>query len=211
MRSVQAATAYSRRTLQPRPEFGRNSRQPNVRGHPALTSQPPVTGESATAADSKHFYAGLALNDLPLSALMGDTWRFNSTPSDWHVVLTEVKKSTQALSDGTHHLVNPVATGSIIAALNIARRADIRVPFFFGGDGATLITPDCLLAPILVALNKHRENTLRNFDLELRVGSVPVAAIYAAGHSLSIDWYALAHACGPARHQPEARDPLACL
>ena len=157
-----------------------------MRGHPALTSQPPVTGESATAADSKHFYAGLALNDLPLSALMGDTWRFNSTPSDWHVVLTEVKKSTQALSDGTHHLVNPVATGSIIAALNIARRADIRVPFFFGGDGATLITPDCLLAPILVALNKHRENTLRNFDLELRVGSVPVAAIYAAGHSLSI-------------------------
>ncbi len=145
-----------------------------------------MSGKSAPGADSKYFYAELGLNDMPLSALMGDTQRFASVPSDWHVVLTDVKKSTQALSDGTHHLVNLVATGSIIAALNIARRADIRVPFFFGGDGATLIIPDCLLAPILVALNKHRENTLRNFGIDLRVGSVPVAAIHATGHSLSI-------------------------
>ena len=140
----------------------------------------------AQARGSTHFYAELALNDLPLSELMADAQRFSAVPPDWHVVLTDVKKSTQALSNGMHHLVNLVATGSIIAALNIARRADTRVPFFFGGDGATLIVPDALVAPILAALNKHRENTLRNFGLELRVGSVPVAAIYATGNVLSI-------------------------
>jgi hypothetical protein len=79
-----------------------------------------------------------------------------------------------------------VATGSIIAALNIARRADTRVPFFFGGDGATLIVPDSLVAPILKALKQHQENTLRNFGLELRVGSVPVADIHANGQTLMI-------------------------
>ena len=140
----------------------------------------------AQARGSAHFYAELALNDLPLSELMADAQRFSAVPPDWHVVLTDVKKSTQALSNGMHHLVNLVATGSIIAALNIVRRADTRVPFFFGGDGATLIVPDALVAPILAALNKHRENTLRNFGLELRVGSVPVAAIYATGTALSI-------------------------
>ncbi len=137
-------------------------------------------------AGGDNFYAELPLNTIPVSQLLGEQRLFAEVPSNWHVVLTDVKKSTQALSNGMHHLVNLVATGSIIAALNIARRADTRVPFFFGGDGATLIVPDSLVTPILVALNQHRDNTQRNFGLELRVGSVPVAAIYAAGHRLEI-------------------------
>lgn len=141
---------------------------------------------AAVGADSRHFWGELAHQSMPVTQLMAETHRFADVPPDWHVVLTDVKKSTQALSDGQHHLVNLVATGSIIAALNIARRADIRVPFFFGGDGATLIVPDVLVGPILAALNKHRDNTRRNFSLELRVGSVPVSSIYAVGHSLSV-------------------------
>ena len=118
--------------------------------------------------------------------LMGEGHRFAAVPPDWHVVLTDVKASTQALSNGMHHLVNLVATGSIIAVLNIARRADIAVPFFFGGDGATLIVPETLLAPALRALRRHSENTRRNFNLELRVGAVPIAEIYAHGNKLMI-------------------------
>ena len=136
--------------------------------------------------DSRHFWSEVPHQSIPVARLMAEADRFCDVPADWHVVLTDVKKSTQALSDGQHHLVNLVATGSIIAALNIARRADIRVPFFFGGDGATLVVPECLVAPILVALNQHRDNTRRNFGLELRVGSVPVASIYAVGHRLSM-------------------------
>src|SRR5471030_1703974 len=135
---------------------------------------------------SDRFYGDLPLNSIPVSELMGAEHLFAAVPGDWHVVLTDVKGSTRALNDGMHHLVNLVATGSIIAALNISRRADIRVPFFFGGDGATLIVPDSLAAPVVQALNLHRDNTLRNFGLELRVGSVRVADIYANGHKLAL-------------------------
>lgn len=128
----------------------------------------------------------MSASALPVSELIGEERLFAAVPEDWHVVLTDVKQSTKALSDGMHHLVNLVATGSIIAAINIARAANIRVPFFFGGDGATLIVPDALAAPILRALRRHRDNTLRNFGLELRVGSVKVADIYANGHKLAI-------------------------
>src|SRR5258706_13162872 len=141
---------------------------------------------STQHGSTDQFYARLPVHAMPVSELMAEQALFMSVPPDWHVVLTDVKKSTQALSNGMHHLVNLVATGSIIAALNIARRADTRVPFFFGGDGATLIVPDFLLAGILQAVGKHQQSTLRNFGLELRVGSVPVADIYAHGHKLEI-------------------------
>ncbi|MBM3347541.1 MAG: DUF3095 domain-containing protein [Betaproteobacteria bacterium] len=85
---------------------------------------------AADTPDSTRCYEALPLNALPLSQLMAERHRFADVPADWHVVITDVKKSTQALSNGMHHLVNLVATGSIIAALNISRRADTRVPFF---------------------------------------------------------------------------------
>src|SRR5262249_16944388 len=107
--------------------------------------------DTTEAAANDNFYARLAVSELSLSDLMAQEQLFAPVPADWHVVLTDVKGSTQALSNGMHHVVNLVATGSIIAALNISRRADIRIPFFFGGDGATLIVPGALVAPILKA------------------------------------------------------------
>lgn len=138
------------------------------------------------STSTEQFYSALPLNDLPVSELAGEDRLFADVPADWHVVLTDIRQSTQALGDGLHHLVNLIATGSIIAALNIARKADVRVPFFFGGDGATLLVPDSLVPPILKALHLHRENSKRSFALDLRVGSVPVSAIHAAGHALRI-------------------------
>ncbi len=138
------------------------------------------------ATGSVSFYADLPLNTLPLAALMGEPARFAAVPPDWQVVLTDVKGSTRALDDGMHHTVNLVATGSIVAALNIARKADIRVPFFFGGDGATMIVPQALAGPVLQALKRHSDNTRRQFGMELRVGAVPVADVYSAGRELLV-------------------------
>ena len=132
------------------------------------------------------FYSDLPTNSGALSALLADPAKFHAVPPDWQVILTDVRKSTQALSNGKHQQVNLVATGSIIAALNIAHRAGVALPFFFGGDGATLLAPEGLAAPIEAALLKHRENTQTNFALDLRVGRVPVAELYAQGASLSI-------------------------
>jgi hypothetical protein len=102
------------------------------------------------------------------------------------VVITDVKNSTRALQDGLHETVNLVATGSIVAVLNIVYKANLTVPFFFGGDGATFILPPGMFDAAMEALLLHRENTKNSFNLDLRVGSVPVAEIYEAGHELNI-------------------------
>ena len=135
---------------------------------------------------SARFYADLPTRTAPLSELMADATLFSAVPADWQVVLTDVRKSTQALSDGKHHQVNLVAAGSIIAALNIAHRTGISLPFFFGGDGATLLVPDALAGPIEAALRVHSENTRINFGLDLRVGSVKLVDIYAQDVGLKI-------------------------
>lgn len=132
------------------------------------------------------FYSRLPVNSIPLSELLMEPHLFYKVPGDWHVLITDVKNSTRAATEGRHQTVNLVATGSIVAALNITHRENTLVPFFFGGDGATFIIPPSLLASVLEALYKYRENTLTNFDLDLRVGHVPVKDIYSEHHELKI-------------------------
>ena len=91
-----------------------------------------------------------------------------------------------AVADGLHETVNLVATGSIVAVLNIAFKANLSVPFFFGGDGATFIIPPLILGDVLKALIMHQQNTEKNFKIELRVGQVPVKDIYDNNHDLHI-------------------------
>ena len=132
------------------------------------------------------FYSRLPVNEIPLSDLLTEEHLFYKIPQNWYVVITDVKKSTKAVERGLHETVNLIATGSIVAVLNIAYKANITVPFFFGGDGATFIIPSSILASVLHALVIHQENSKRNYDLTLRVGSVPVADIYEQAHGLHI-------------------------
>ena len=60
-----------------------------------------------------------------MSEILADPTLFADVPDDWQVILSDVRGSTQALNDGRHQVVNLVATGSIIAALNIAHRAGV--------------------------------------------------------------------------------------
>lgn len=133
-----------------------------------------------------NFFSDLPVHQVPLSELLGDEGRFVQVPADWHVVVTDIKNSTIAFGAGLHEVVNLIATGSIIATLNLARKSNVGVPFFFGGDGATMLVPNMLLEPVIRALTVHRENGLANFDLDLRVGSVPVADLLASHHALKI-------------------------
>lgn len=133
-----------------------------------------------------HFFSDLPVQRVSLRRLLAEPSRFTSVPSDWHVIVTDIENSTVAVKAGQHEVVNLVATGSIIAVLNLARHDGVLVPFFFGGDGATLIVPPGLLERALAALARHRANTQSSFDLVLRVGSVPVADLYAESHTLTI-------------------------
>ena len=133
-----------------------------------------------------HFYSTLSIHNGSLSDLLGNRTLFTGIPSDWHVIITDIKNSTRAFENGRHEEVNLIATGSIICTLNLAQKAGIQIPFFFGGDGATMIVPPELHKPGLNALTVHRENTLRNTGLDLRVGAVSVSSLLQAGHTLSI-------------------------
>lgn len=132
------------------------------------------------------FYNRLPVNAISLSDLLTEDHLFYQVPSNWHVIITDVKDSTKAALEGKNQTVNLVATGSIVAALNIAYKKNITIPFFFGGDGATFVIPPTLLDETLKALQIHRENILKSFDLYLRVGHVPVNEIYEQHFNLKI-------------------------
>lgn len=139
-----------------------------------------------SAGTNDLFYSRLPVNEISLSELLTEEHLFYKVPDNWHVVITDVKKSTEAVAEGLHETVNLLATGSIVAVLNIAYKARITVPFFFGGDGATFIIPPSLLDAAVQALVIHQQNTQRNFNLLLRVGTVAVVDIYKEGHELNI-------------------------
>jgi hypothetical protein len=138
------------------------------------------------AINNDLFYSRLPVNEIPLSDLLTEEHLFFKIPANWYVIVTDVKNSTSAVLAGLHETVNLVATGSIVAVLNIAYKANLTVPFFFGGDGASFIITPTLLDTTIQALFLHRENTKANFNLDLRVGYVPVTDIYEQGHALNI-------------------------
>lgn len=132
-----------------------------------------------------NFYKDLKPLKLPIHEVF-QPQHFTDLPRDWHVVISDVKNSTRAVSAGQHNDVNLAAAGSLIAALNIAKEKGLEVPFFFGGDGGTLIVPTDILNEVVTALSLHNENTKTNLGLELHLGSVAIENIISAGHSIKI-------------------------
>jgi hypothetical protein len=111
-----------------------------------------------------------------------DHYRY--VPDNWLVALTDVRGSTAAIEAGRYRDVNTVAAASITVMLNAVEGRDI--PFVFGGDGATiLIPPDCREAAA-GALAAARELAQQFFDLELRVGIVPITTVKSAGYQVRV-------------------------
>jgi len=105
-------------------------------------------------------------------------------PEDWHVVLTDVRGSTKAIDAGRYRDVNALGVASIVAIRNAT--PDLELPYVFGGDGATLLIPDARRAVCEAALRGVRKLATTAFELELRVGIVPVRALRKAGHTLQV-------------------------
>ncbi|APG60682.1 DUF3095 family protein [Christiangramia salexigens] len=136
--------------------------------------------------NSRNFFSDLDIHDLPLSELISDREKFCDLPEDWHIIVSDIRNSTLAIQENKHNEVNLVATGCVIAVLNIAEDSGIAIPFFFGGDGAIFIIPEELLHPALSALQKHSQNTLKNFGFELSIGSFSIKEIYRKDIELKI-------------------------
>ncbi len=109
---------------------------------------------------------------------------FAPVPSDWLVVITDVVGSTQAIKAGRYKDVNLLGACSIIAILNIAQ--DLDIPFIFGGDGASLLIPPSLLSQTRQVLLSTQKFAQQEFQLDLRVGIVPLSSIQKANYSIEV-------------------------
>ena len=133
-----------------------------------------------------NFYSELKSLKLSVNELLSSEAYFTTLPENWSVIVTDIANSTEAVKAGRHTDINLVAAGSLIAALNVARSYNTEIPYFFGGDGGTIIVPGELAEKVLAGLKAHRINCLKNFSLDLRIGSVSVTDIRKAGFEINI-------------------------
>lgn len=131
-------------------------------------------------------------SDLPEVSTFEDvvsTQFHRRAPDNWHVVISDVIGSTQAIESGHYKDVNAVGVASIIALRNAI--ADVELPYVFGGDGATLLVPETRLEVMRTALRGVRDVARDAFDLELRIAHVPIARLSEFGHGLFVGRYRL--------------------
>lgn len=134
---------------------------------------------------STAFYA-----QLPLRTEFDDVGRQESyapLPDDWHVVMCDVRNSTVAVEAGAYKNVNTLGAAVITAMLNAAGDTDI--PFVFEGDGAVLCVPPELLDDARAALLQTQQLARKSFDLDLRIATLPMSHIRAAGFSILVARY----------------------
>ena len=113
--------------------------------------------------------------------------RYSPLPSDWYVLITDVTGSTNAIENGLYKEVNSLGVASIVALLNAV--APLKVPYVFGGDGATVCIPPSSKAAAESALVAAKQMAKKNFGLDLRIGMVSMNDIEAAGHQILVGKY----------------------
>jgi len=132
--------------------------------------------------DTEAFYAELPVLDNFLD--ITNSRSSKPVPSDWYVVITDIVGSTKAIESGKYKVVNLIGACSIVAVLNVAGK--LKIPYIFGGDGAAILIPPSLFVKTKQALLATRHRARTEFDMELRVGAVPVSDVIAANYELKI-------------------------
>lgn len=126
-------------------------------------------------------------SDLPISENFVDITnckKFYPAPQDWYIIITDIIGSTKAIENGRYKEINLIGVCSIAAILDIAE--DIEIPFIFGGDGATLLIPPSLLTPAKKALLATQKLAKQKFNLDLRIGFVPIATVTQANYQVKV-------------------------
>lgn len=136
--------------------------------------------------ESKDFYNNLKVLTSPIRKVVSDENNFVPVPESWCIVAADIENSTQAVNEGQYQNVNLIAAGCIIAAINVAKKYNIELPFVFGGDGAVILAPLQIREEITSALSIHRKNSLKLFGLNLKLGTITINEMLTNNHSLSI-------------------------
>ena len=134
-----------------------------------------------------HFYS--QLDSTHEFSVLKDPQHFIPAPDQWSVVIADVVNSTQAVKRGAYKEVNLIGASCVTAVLNVSNGIDI--PFVFGGDGATLLIPNELKDQITQALIQTRALSKAEFDIDLRIGMVPIQVIREQGKDVLVNRFEL--------------------
>ncbi|MDZ7764788.1 MAG: DUF3095 family protein [Melioribacteraceae bacterium] len=104
---------------------------------------------------------------------------YKEVPNDWHVAVADVEGSTKEINAGRYREVNSVGASSIAAVLNAVK--PLKIPFVFGGDGAVFCIPSSELQKTQSALLASKVLAKDNFNMNLRVGTVPIETLTNKG------------------------------
>ncbi|MFZ4815256.1 MAG: DUF3095 domain-containing protein, partial [Phototrophicaceae bacterium] len=132
--------------------------------------------------DPTRFYT--QLRSLPKISAVTDPSVYVNIPTDWVVAITDVRGSTAAIQAGRYKEVNGIAAASITALINLVPGHDL--PFVFGGDGATIVIPPSIVEEARHALIATQRLSRDIFELDLRVGLVPITDIVAGGFAVRV-------------------------
>jgi hypothetical protein len=113
--------------------------------------------------------------------------RYQPLPDDWLIVITDVQNSTAAIDKGKYKQVNALGVASIVAVLNAVK--PLKIPYVFGGDGATACIPLSVVDTAKSALMAAKRLAADRFGLDLRIGIVPLADIHQAGRQVLVGKY----------------------
>ena len=104
---------------------------------------------------------------------------YHPPPADWFLVIADIENSTHAIGRGKYKDVNAVAAATIMAVLNAV--SPTRIPYVFGGDGATLCIPGSTRRGVAEALLAAKIMAKQEFKLSLRIGMVPIRLLQEKG------------------------------
>ena len=131
---------------------------------------------------SEHFYTNLA----PLTSFSEvlKTENHQPVPADWYVAITDVIDSTKSIENGLYKDVNTAGGLAAMAISNVNKGLDF--PFIFGGDGISCLIPPTRLSAISDVLYDTRLKVKTFYNLDLRVGLIPVKELYDAGYTMAV-------------------------
>lgn len=113
-----------------------------------------------------------------------DDRNYLELPADWFILVTDIKNSTIAVTEGKYKEVNMAGVLSIISVKNALH--DESIPFVFGGDGATLAVPQASIQNALEALKVCQQRVHQEFNLHLRYGSIQYVELQKQGFKVEI-------------------------
>jgi hypothetical protein len=114
---------------------------------------------------------------------------YHALPNDWYIFVTDIVNSTQAINSGKYKDVNTIGVSCIIAAVNCDK--DISIPFVFGGDGAFIAVPACMVKAVKGSLATLIRMSEWQYKLTLRVGVFSVEELYGRGLKLGVGKFKL--------------------